>query len=601
MISFQKPKKLITQITRSSWWSFKVFFELSPKHTIGLFTATFLVEILSVVNVFIFAKAIDILLQVYNGGLSNNYVYFIVLLFFLLSIVRNLLYTYMEYSKRAVRIPFRPKFQEKIYNKLIELGIPSLEDPDTNNLIERTSRNSNRVTQVFFELNSFFSSATVIVTSGSIIFFLAPQLIVIYVLVLIPSVVVDRIYLKRLWDYEREVTEDSRKAYEASTYLRRPVYLLELLITRGYRKLSNYFESFMDNWLVKLFNIRREWFTRSYLVSVIRYTVDIYANILIFFRFVNGAISIGDVTFYMRQVSDFTNNVSNLNNRLSNLYEASLSIDEAMEFFNMSPAQDGNLKIEKMTSGPRIIFENVTFRYPNSQKDVIKNLNLDIRSNEKIAIVGHNGAGKTTLTKLILRFYRTTKGNILVNSNELNEINIDSYYKNVSAMFQEYNTYGNLTAAENIAIGDLDLKPNKNRIKKAAQKAQALGFIEEYPDNFDQLMSERYKGGTRPSTGQWQKIAIARFFYRNSPLVIFDEPTAAIDAEAEAKIFNRIYKFFKKKTVIIISHRFSTVRNADRIIVFEKGKIVEQGTHEELLKLKGKYFKSFNLQAKGYR
>jgi ATP-binding cassette subfamily B protein len=168
-------------------------------------------------------------------------------------------------------------------------------------------------------------------------------------------------------------------------------------------------------------------------------------------------------------------------------------------------------------------------------------------------------------------------------------------------LFQDYNAYSSLTVKENVEIDSISNNVTEKTVKEALKKANALEFIEKYKDGVNQILSERYKGGIRPSTGQWQKIAIARVFHRGAPVLILDEPTASIDAVAEAKIFDNIYKFAKDKTVIIISHRFSTVRNADRIIVLDKGRIIEQGSHEELLKNNGKYARAFKLQAKGYQ
>jgi len=170
----------------------------------------------------------------------------------------------------------------------------------------------------------------------------------------------------------------------------------------------------------------------------------------------------------------------------------------------------------------------------------------------------------------------------------------------VGILFQEFNRYPELTAKENILISRSNEKPDEMGIRNAASAADSLEYIKSLPNGFDTVLSEKYEGGIRPSTGQWQKIAIARFFYRNAPLVMFDEPTASIDAESEYNIFGKIYDFFEDKTVIIISHRFSTVRNADRIIVIDKGKIIEEGTHTHLMSINGKYAKDFKLQAEGY-
>jgi len=271
------------------------------------------------------------------------------------------------------------------------------------------------------------------------------------------------------------------------------------------------------------------------------------------------------------------------------------------KLFKTEPIMDEGFKeLPNLEKGPSLKFENVTFSYPRSDKKVIKNLSLEIESGEKIAIVGHNGAGKTTLVKLICKFYQTLEGKILINDENILEIKSESLYKNLGTLFQDFNQYHSLSVKENIVIGNID-DIDETKIRVAAQTADAIDFIEEYPNKFETLLSERYKGGVRPSTGQWQKIGLARFFYRNSPLVIFDEPTASIDPDSEYNIFSKIYDFFEDKTVIIISHRFSTVRNANRIIVLDDGEIVEQGTHEELIKLGGKYANSFKLQAEGYK
>ncbi|KKT69349.1 MAG: ABC transporter, ATP-binding/permease protein [candidate division WWE3 bacterium GW2011_GWB1_44_4] len=254
----------------------------------------------------------------------------------------------------------------------------------------------------------------------------------------------------------------------------------------------------------------------------------------------------------------------------------------------------------KLKEGPKIALDNVSFSYPNSEKRVLNNVSLTIQAGEKVAIVGHNGAGKTTLVKLLCRIYQPTNGKIVVNVDNLSSLALPSWYQNIGVLFQEFNTYPQLSVKENIYIGNASEQVDEVAIRLAAQSADAAAFIDEFPAKFDQILSEKFKGGIRPSTGQWQKLAIARFFYRNAPLVIFDEPTASIDAVSEYNIFNRIYDFFKQKTVIIISHRFSTVRNADRIIVLDHGEIVEEGTHAALMSNNGYYAKAFTLQAKGY-
>jgi len=283
--------------------------------------------------------------------------------------------------------------------------------------------------------------------------------------------------------------------------------------------------------------------------------------------------------------------------------EYSVKMKDLITLFEMKPAiKDGNIKLPYLGTPPSIEFKNVSFKYPKANRYVFKDLSFKIESGEEVALVGHNGAGKTTIVKLLARIYPVTKGQILINGIDINNLAINDWYKNLGVLFQDYNFYSHLSVKENIHLGKPTRKLDDKEIIEAAKKADAHNFIMEYKNKYDQIMSEKIEGGIRPSTGQAQKIAIARFFYRNAPLAIFDEPTASIDALSEYKIFNTIYNFFENKTVIIISHRFSTVRNADRILVLEKGKIVEEGTHEQLLtKRNGIYRRSYKLQAEGYK
>jgi len=231
---------------------------------------------------------------------------------------------------------------------------------------------------------------------------------------------------------------------------------------------------------------------------------------------------------------------------------------------------------------------------------VLDNLDITIDSGQKIAFVGENGAGKTTLIKLILGMYRPQKGNILINQKLLFSYSSREYYNSVGVLFQDFPRYGFLSVRENIMLGKSgEVKDEK--IWKVLERAQAKGFVSKYPNKLEQILDHKYKEGVTPSTGQWQKLAVARMFYRDPKLVIFDEPTASIDAEAEYKIFNEIFDFFKKKTVIIVSHRFSTVRNADKIFVIAKGKVAESGTHAQLLESNGIYASSYKKQAEGYQ
>ena len=346
-------------------------------------------------------------------------------------------------------------------------------------------------------------------------------------------------------------------------------------------------------------NIRNTWSWIQVLNRIVGSTVFGYGIYNIILRVIGKVITVGQLTFEVRSLKIFADNLNVVINNFVDLKEYSIKLSDTYDIFTEYKDEDDGQKLLDYGTHD-ISFDNVGFSYPNSKVKVFNNLNLTIKKGEKVAIVGENGAGKTTLVKLICRLYRPTSGKISIDDTDLLDVNSDTWYKNIGILFQDYNAYGHLTLKENLEIDSFDRKSTEKSIIDSLKKSDAFDFTSKYKNGLDQILSERYKDGTRPSTGQWQKIAIARVFHRNAPILILDEPTASIDAMAEAKIFDNIYKFAKDKTVIIISHRFSTVRNADRIIVLDKGKIVEQGSHQELLDLNGVYAKSFKTQAKGY-
>ncbi len=249
---------------------------------------------------------------------------------------------------------------------------------------------------------------------------------------------------------------------------------------------------------------------------------------------------------------------------------------------------------------PSVVFENVAFTYPGQTVPVFENLNMTIESGEHVALVGENGAGKSTLIKLLLRFYQPTSGRILVDGHDLQDIAIESWYAQLATLFQDFNHYP-LSIAENIEIGRSDEKADP----KLLERAGAFGNVDEitkgYEHGWDTVLDASFQKGVEPSGGQWQRVALARAFYRNANFIILDEPTSAIDAKAEYDIFNNIFEHYKNKTALIVSHRFSTVRRADRIIVLEHGKVVEQGSHQTLMKKQGLYHELFTKQAEGYK
>ena len=327
---------------------------------------------------------------------------------------------------------------------------------------------------------------------------------------------------------------------------------------------------------------------------------------MIFWYALNKIISIGDFSLYSSQVVSFGSSVSRIANTFGGIYRNTLELEDYYELLDSKKALDytksikyiNNLKNSEKSFS--VEFKNITFSYPESDKKVFDNFNLKINPGEKIAMVGINGAGKSTLIKLLLRFYDPQSGEVLINNINIKEIDLDQYYLQVGVLFQQFKKY-EMTVKDNVWMGNVEEINNDAEIKDALEESSAMEFVKDYPNKLGQMLGKIFKDGIEPSGGQWQKIALARAFFRNAELLILDEPTSSIDAKAESEIFEKVELLSKDKTVIIISHRFSTVRNADRIVVIDNGKILEQGSHEELISLRGKYAELFELQAKGYR
>ncbi|WP_035564191.1 ABC transporter ATP-binding protein [Hymenobacter sp. IS2118] len=330
------------------------------------------------------------------------------------------------------------------------------------------------------------------------------------------------------------------------------------------------------------------------------------AYVYIIARTVSGSISLGQLTFLAGSFARLRGLLEGILSRFSSVADGALYLQDFFDFFALRPRI-----VRQATTGdtarpfPRPIrlgfeFENVGFQYKNGAKWAIRNLSFKLQAGEKLALVGENGAGKTTLVKLLARLYDPSEGRILLDGHDLREYDPAELRQEIGVIFQDFVRF-QLPAGQNLAVGRIEERQNQPRIVTAAQQSLADTVIAKLPGGYDQMIGRRFNGGVDLSGGEWQKIALGRAYMRDAQLLILDEPTAALDARAEFEVFERFKELTQGKTAVLISHRFSTVRMADRILVIENGQFVEIGSHEELLANGGRYAELFALQAAGYR
>ena len=321
----------------------------------------------------------------------------------------------------------------------------------------------------------------------------------------------------------------------------------------------------------------------------------------VIYRTITGALTWGTLQFLAGAIAGTSSNIQSIFSTFPSIAEQSLFLTDLVEFLRVGPkiASKPNALPAPRPIRDGFTFEKVTFAYPGSRRKILDELDFRLSPGERVALIGENGQGKTTIVKLLTRLYDPTGGRVLLDGVDLREYNIDDLTSQIGVIFQDFMRY-EMTARENIAVGRIELAED-GPVNEAARMSLADEVIEKLPQRYEQLLGLRFEGGVDLSGGEWQKIALARAYFRDAQVVILDEPTASLDARSESEVFQRFAELAEGKTALLISHRFSTVRMADRIVVLENGRIAEQGSHDQLIALGGRYAGMFELQASSYR
>jgi ATP-binding cassette, subfamily B, bacterial len=326
------------------------------------------------------------------------------------------------------------------------------------------------------------------------------------------------------------------------------------------------------------------------------------AYVFIVWRTITGAVTIGQLTFLSGAIVQASSNIQQIFSTLASIADQALFLTDLIAFMKMQPAI---LSKPHALPAPKPIkrgfeFRNVSFRYSGNSRLVLNGLDFRLRPGERVALVGENGEGKTTLVKLMTRLYDPSEGEVLLDGVDLREYSLEDLYREIGVIFQDFMRY-EMSARENIAVGQIEDLDRLQSLQRAARMSMAADVIERLPSDYEQMLGRRFENGVDLSGGEWQKIALARAYLRNAQILILDEPTAALDARSETEVFRRFAELTAGKTALFISHRFSTVRMADRIVVLQDGRISEDGSHDELASLGGRYAEMFEMQAVHYR
>lgn len=504
------------------------------------------------------------------------------------------------------------------------LDLYQFENPAFYDQLERARRQTTgRIGLLALLLSMSQDSLTLISLAGALLVY-SPWLLLLLAVAVVPGFLGEAHYAsleysllfrrtpeRRQLDYLRYLGASDRPAKEVQMF-----GLASWLVER-YRTLSDQF--YREN---KSLTIRKSIVATA--LSVVGMVGYYGAYVVILLRAVSGAITLGSLTFLAASFMRSRDLIQRLLSGAGEIYSQSLYLKDLFDFFETKPMitsrPDAVAVTRPLQEG--FILENVGFRYPESEMWALRGVNLSLRPGDRLALVGGNGAGKTTLVKLLARLYDPTEGRILLDGRDLRDYDIESLRRNVGVIFQDFYRY-DLRFDENIGVGEIEqvrdyvdrangdkpLANNSERngddppvaIVSAAEKSLAASLLPRLPEKYKQLLGRRFDGGVDLSGGEWQKIALARAYMRDAQLLILDEPTASLDARAEYEVFRRFAGLMEGRMAVIISHRFSTVRMADRIVVLDEGRVVEEGSHDSLIARGGLYSELFALQAQGYR
>ena len=606
-MEIKKPVTTFRERYNSLKLALRWTYESSKTLAILIFFVTILGGLITIIEPYVFKIIIDKIVSGTDSSLTIKLgigLIGVLVIYGFARVLQSILWDVQMIIKRVHAQKIDRHVAKILMNKVSSLDAVYFEDPEYYNTLTKANQNMWRVNEFFWQFTFFLGQAiSVLVIVGALFTF--NWLIVLLIAgATIPSIIFAFRASKMVWGAFDSASPISREAnYYRQLMIDRPEAVKEIRLFG----LKPHFLGRFDNLFTQFINSQERAAKKEIglfvLIGIIEGTLSVLAAWLVVKSFLNNQISIGELTFFWALLFQFSEHARWMVRLIGELNQSATFITPFMKIlgFKSKIIEAENPKVFPTEIKKGIEFRNVSFYYPRAKNPTLKNFNFKINSGESIALVGENGSGKTTLVKLLTRLYDVNEGEILIDGINIKEYSLSDLHKNIGVIFQDFMKYES-SVEENIGYGSINNLKGKDKIHSASLKAEAYDFIKELSKKYKTHLGKTLKEeGTELSIGQWQKVALARAFFKDAQILCLDEPTAAVDARAEYQLFQKFENLTKGKITILISHRFSTVRMADKIILIEKGRIVEQGNHQELLRKGGKYAKLFRMQAEGYK
>ena len=592
-----KIKDMFGVLFKNIWFAIKTCF-LASKFYFSLKLLILLsTTVIPLVNLWLWKEVLNGIVDFANSG---QLVIICLVVYLVLLLITHLLARFDDYVEDRYSDELKFYLDETMMDKTSRMDLAFFDSAKMGDKVRHARNNLGTMMNMSWLVFDIISATINVITTLVIVCAYKWWLGIITLLLLIPFMLYNKHHTERMLEIEKEQLRENRKKY----------YYHDRFFDNNVQfeiKLNNIGTYFIDKykalWL-KMYHINRNVDIKHRIINTLIMLVNISSEFLVLtvsvFDVVNKYIGIGDLQYNLNMVTRLRNQSQTLANRINRLLNDNTRLIELQEFMEIEPEieKTGTLK---PSSNPQIEFCNVSFRYPNAEQYVLKDCSFTIKPHEKVGLIGLNGAGKTTIVKLIFRFYDPEEGCIKLDGVDLKEYDVYAVRKVFGVLFQDYVQYA-LPLREIIALPDFDERFNDEKLQKACDISGVSEIIKDWEDGFDSVLGRYYADNAKDlSGGQWQLVGLARAYFKDSEFMILDEPSAALDPISEDRIFEQLYRLSKGKSSVTISHRLSNTTLADKILVIGDGHIIEQGSHFELLKQKGKYADLFNLQASKYQ